>query len=216
MANVQSTSPDFTETVNILIDRYMSEVHTCMPGEVVDYDAATQTATIKPSLKRFIAGDIFAQPLLLKVPIIFPATGTAWLRLPVAAGAKVALHFSESSLNTWWPKGGEVDPDIPTRFTIADAIAVPGLNAKPNAIVAKGAATSLELVNGSSWVEITAAGKFKLTNGAVDLLQVLDDILGHIIGLSTTNAIVGSPCVLSPPTQLQLQLDRVNLDLLKA
>lgn len=216
MANAQSASPDFTETINILIDRYMSEVHTCMPGVVVAYNAENQTATVKPSLKRFIAGDIFSQPLLLEVPIIFPATKTAWLRLPVAEGDPVMLHFSEASLDRWWPNGGEVDPDIPTKFAIADAIAVLGLNAKPDAIVAKGALTSLELVNGTSWVEITAAGKFKLTNGAVELLQVLDDILGHIIGLSTTNAIVGSPCALGPATLVQLNLDRLNLDLLKA
>ncbi len=64
-------------------------------------------------------------------------------------------------------------------------------------------------------LEITAQGKFKLSNGAVELLTVLDDILGHLTSLTTIPAVVGTPLTLDPRIITQLINDRVNLGLLK-
>ncbi len=202
--------------MNLIIARYMAEVHTVMPGVVVDYDIATQSATIQPSLKRGIAGTIMRLPQLLKVPVVFPATATTWLRLPVKAGDPVMVHCSESSLDQWWVSGGEVDPEIPARFSLADAIATPGLHALPQAIVPKGAPSSVELVNGLAWLEITAEGRFKMTNGAVELLSLLDSILGHLITLTTIPAVPGTPLTLAPNVIIQLGIDKTKLQTLKA
>ncbi len=216
MAIPTSFSPGLFETVNLVIARYMAEVHTVMPGKVVAYDIATQTATIQPALKRSIGGQVLSLPQLLKVPVVFPATAATWLRLPVAAGDHVMIHCAEGSLDSWWLTGNEANPQIPAKFSLADAIATPGLHALPQAIIPKGADTSVELVNGSAWIEITALGKFKLTNGAVELLTVLDSILGHLIALTTIPAVVGTPLTLDPTVIAELTVDQINLDLLKA
>lgn len=211
-----SFSPGLFETVNLIIDRYMAEVHTVMPGVVVDYDIATQTATIQPSLKRAIAGQVLSLPQLLKVPVIFPATATTWLRLPVSEGDPVMIHCAEGSLDAWWTSGGEVAPEIPAKFSLADAIATPGLHALPQAITPKGAPSSVELVNGLAWLEITAEGRFKVTNGAVELLALLDSVLGNLMTLTTIPAVVGAPLTLNPAVIIQLGIDRVKLQTLKA
>ncbi len=148
MSTPTSFSPGVFETVNLIISRYMAEVHTVFPGEVVSYDIATQSATVQPLLKRSIAGKVLSLPQLLNVPVVFPATTTTWLRLPVSARDRVMVHCAEGSLDKWWVSGGEVEPEIPAKFSLSDAIATPGLNARPQAIVPRGANSSVELVNG--------------------------------------------------------------------
>src|SRR5690606_33082216 len=46
---------------------------------------------------------------------------------PVDAGDEVLLIFSESALDAWLTYGGEVDPVDDRRFSLSDAIAIPGL-----------------------------------------------------------------------------------------
>lgn len=186
-----------------------------MPGVVVDYDLATQTATVQPSLRRKLGGQVMNLPKLTHVPVVFPATATTWLRLPVGPGDPVQLHFSEASLDKWWVVGGEVDPAIPARFALGDAFAMPGLHAKPMAIVPKGAPSSVELVNGAGWLEITADGRFKLANGSGELLTLLDQVIEHLAALYTIPAVVGSPLTLDPNVIRQLQQDKLALDQLK-
>ncbi len=179
MASPNSNSPGAFESVNLAIDRFMCEVHTCMPATVVNYDPSTQTATVQPTLQRvyLVQGQEHAVdlPEIFQVPVVFPATANAWLRLPLAAGDLVMVHFSERSLDAWSQTNGglTLDPLIPHKFNLADAIAVPGLRPQSQAISAKGAATSLELCNGSTWIELLATGQVKITNGTVDLMEAL-------------------------------------------
>lgn len=218
MSEASCLTPGFLETVNLAIDRILLEVHTSMPGKIVSYDRSKQTATVQPALKVKYADQAEAQPLpeIQNVPVIFPSVAGGWMLLPMAAGDNVDLHFAERSIDQWFENGGVVDPMIPAKFQLTDCIATPGLNPSNAAIVPKGAATSIEIATAGGWIEITATGKFKITNGSVELLTVLDSILTHLIALSTTNAVVGSPCLLSLATIAQLTADQVQLDLLKA
>ena len=170
-----SNTPGHFESVNIAIDRYMCDVHTCMPGVVIDYNPGTQTATIQPSIKRKYAdGVLQSLPQLQNVPVVFPATKTSWVRLPVTAGDEVVLHFAERSIDQWWLSGGEVDPGIPHKFNLTDAIATPGLHAQGNAIKPKGGMTSLEICNGTIFIELLPTGQIKISNGFVDLISLLN------------------------------------------
>lgn len=214
--NPSSNSPGLNEVIEMTVDYILNDVHTCMPGQVVSYDASKQTATVQPAIKRVINGVAQPMPQIHNVPVVTPATSGAWLLVPVSAGDNVLLHFSGRSIDQWWQHGGQVDPQNPAKFSLTDCIAVPGLNPSTSPISRKGSPSSVELANGAGWLEITPAGKFKLTNGAQELLTVLDNVLSHLIGLSTTNAIVGSPCLLSPATIEQLTADQLQLEALKA
>jgi hypothetical protein len=185
--SVASYTPGYVEAVNMAINRALGEMHVCLPGEVVSYDPGTQSATVQPTIKVLYVGKDTPEllPQIQQVPVVFPATANAWVRLPLAAGDTVMLHFAERSLNDWLLKGGHVDPVIGNRFCLSDAIAVPGLRPQSAAIVAKGAATSLEVVNGQGWLEITQAGKFKLSNSGGDLLKLLQTISTDIKALIT-------------------------------
>lgn len=157
----------------------MTEAHFCAPGVVVSYDPATQSASVQPSIMRKynapggVDQPAVALPQINLVPVVFPGSRTAWLRFPLYPGDPVMLHFSDRSLDAWWTQGGMVDPAMPHKFSLADAIAVPGLRAKGQAIQAKGLATSLELVNGPTRIEIMAGGQVVISNGVTDLVAAL-------------------------------------------
>ena len=157
----------------------MTEAHFRAPATIVSYDPTTQSASVQPSLMRKYNGpagvDIppVALPQINLVPVVFPGSRTSWLRFPLYPGDPVMLHFSDRSLDLWWTQGGMLDPAISHKFSLADAICVPGLRSKSEAIQPKGLTTSLELVNGPTRIEIMAGGQVAISNGVVELLQSL-------------------------------------------
>lgn len=63
-----------------------------MPGEVVDFDPSTQTATIKPLYKPIHDGQAVDMPNLYEVKISQPRTASGATTSPIKPGTKVMLH----------------------------------------------------------------------------------------------------------------------------
>lgn len=127
-----------------IISRMLLEVNTSMPGTVVDFDVATQTATITPNI-RYIKNDIngttkkVKMPDLSKVPCIFPySSSTGYcLTFPVQKGDQCLLIFSQRSIDNWYELSGIQDPvekKYARSHNISDAIAIMGAITKPTAI----------------------------------------------------------------------------------
>jgi hypothetical protein len=216
--NPTSNSPAVYEGAGLVIDQVLGEVHTCTPARVLAFNVSAMTVDVQPTLQRVYVGQPPVDlPVIYQVPLVLPRVAGAWLRLPVAAGDLVMLHFSERSLDAWSQTDGQktLDPVIPHRFSLGDAIAVPGLYPQGKPLQPKGAAGNLELANGSGWLEISPSGQFKFSNGTVSLLDMLDTLLTHLQNLTTTNAVVGAPCALSPATLELLAQDQAKLEALK-
>jgi hypothetical protein len=79
------------------IDQGLNELWGPIPGEVVSYDAATQTATVKPLYKPLHNGEPFDMPELYEVPVEQPRTGNMAFTMPIPAGTKVMLNPSMRS-----------------------------------------------------------------------------------------------------------------------
>lgn len=159
------TTWDISKLISAAIEKALTEIHTCLPARVESFDASTGLAKVVPLLKRkYVTEDTAVQlPVISGVPVVFPRTAGAWLRLPVSAGDYVLLVFSERSIDKWLESGGAVDPEDPSKFALNDAIAIPGLYPKIDPVDVIGAQTSLEIVNGPAVVEITAAGAVKIS-----------------------------------------------------
>ena len=169
------------------IEKRMSNVHTCMPGKIQTYDAATQTATVIPQfIRTYSNGDVVALPVISKVPVMFPRTKSAWIKLPVKPGDSVMLHFAERSIERWLDKNEPVDPQSGNRFDINDAIAVPGFFAFGDAIEPLEAEGCLEIANGGGRLAVDDEGKFSLENSAGELLKQIQDLADAIIGGGAT------------------------------
>ncbi|QIG67656.1 baseplate assembly protein V [Rhizobium phage RHph_Y17] len=63
-----------------------------IPGKIVSFDPATQTATVQPLYKPKFNGTPVDMPELLEVPVRFSRAGGGAITFPVGAGDKVTLR----------------------------------------------------------------------------------------------------------------------------
>jgi Phage protein Gp138 N-terminal domain len=171
-----SKTPSLSEIILNGVEQTLGNLHTAMPGKIETYDEETQLANVKPLFKRKYASETEAveMPIIINVPVIHPRTANAFVRLPVAVGDYVQLLFNERSLDRWLEKGGEVDPQDPSKFGLDGAVAIPGLNPKADAFVANGDPESVEIANGTAYVEIKEDGTIEATNGTGSVM-IKDD-----------------------------------------
>ena len=127
-----SQSPTFAEVLRTAMDSHTADLHVAMPGRVESYDSTNQSVSVQPLIRRGYTGEdgeraVESLPVITGVPVVFPGTGGVSITWPVAAGDTVLLVFSESSIDKWLSRGGEVDPLDDRKHTLSDAIAIPGL-----------------------------------------------------------------------------------------
>lgn len=213
MTMPSSNSPTLTEAMTLMVDAGLRDIHTAMPGTIVSYNVSKQTASVQLGFMRQYEGEEnpTPYPVLTDVPVMFPAVKNGWLRLPVAAGDTVLVVFAERSIDNWLDAGGTQDPGGLEFYSVNDAIALPGLLPSAKVFAPKGDADSLELVMGGTRIEITKAGKVRISNGSTELLTVLDDILTHLQSWTSINCVVGSPVTPNPATLANLVQDQTKL-----
>lgn len=109
----------------------MSNVHTAFPAVVKSYDAETRRVEVQPSLKRKMPnGEFMDLPIIVDVPVVFPATKKCGIHFTLEEGDEVMLVCAERCLDSWKDSGGSgiEDGDI-RRFSMPDAMCFPGLQA---------------------------------------------------------------------------------------
>lgn len=135
-----SRTPSLAEVIRSAIDHRLFDIHTSLPGRVDTFDPETQTANVKPLIKRRIAnpdGTEFEEslPVIPRVPVNFPRAGKFYITWPLKKGDLVELVFTETSRDNFKAGDGEeADPDDFRRFDLSDAYAVPGAYPESKAI----------------------------------------------------------------------------------
>ena len=107
----------------------MRLVHTCIPGRIESYSGhTTRKAKVKISIQyRTVGGTILDVPPIDNVPIIFPGSGKFQLLFPLNKGDGVLIMFSEEGIGKFLKGVQDVPSDNMARFSLTDAIAIPGL-----------------------------------------------------------------------------------------
>ena len=127
---------EITDAFNMLIDYRLDMVHTCLPGKILSYDAVKRLAKVEPlvSLKTSKEVNIIYQAIE-NVPVIFPSGSIFSLRWDVARGDGCLILFSEAGIGNYLnsTENVQVESDDSTRFSMTDAICVPGLFSFPKA-----------------------------------------------------------------------------------
>ncbi len=132
MTTPNTRSPSLADVIRVALDRRLMDTYVSMPGIVHSYDPATQTASVQPALRK-LAPDpsgidkVVQLPVLQRVPVVFPGSGSWRITCPVEEGDTVLLLWSDRSINVWKSTGLEGDPLVPSQHAIADAIAIVGL-----------------------------------------------------------------------------------------
>lgn len=127
-----------------LIRRIILEVNTSIPGEIVSFNPANQTATVQPCVRSVvinIKGEKrnLTLPIIASVPVMFPYSTTSGFSItyPVQKGDQCLIIFSQRCIDNWLAYGSVqdgVEPDRPRAHDLADAIAIVGLIPNPSAI----------------------------------------------------------------------------------
>jgi len=150
-------SPD--AGVRAVVENELVDVHTSLPGIVKSFDAATQTATVQPAIRRFFVGKGYVNlPLCVDVPVQFPRYGNFVITGPVAAGDEGLLKFSERAIDNWWSAGGVQDPCEPRMHDLSDSFFEPGYSSNGR-VPASISTDALELrtLNGQTVFRLEAA-----------------------------------------------------------
>jgi hypothetical protein len=131
--------PSQIEIEQATIGNMLSDLHTCMPGEVVAVRASAddkrQFVDVLPMLKRAVIDEDGeprdeALPLLQMVPVGYMQGGGFFLSVPLRVGDVVLLVFAERSLDSWIQTAspGARTPATPgdlSTHTLQGAIALP-------------------------------------------------------------------------------------------
>lgn len=198
MAETRKETPSLAKVIEDMVDKKLMDVHTAMPGVVLSYDYEKNLAVIQPSLKRkFKNSDSVNLPPISNVPVYFPSTKNAHIRFPIQAGDEGQIIFQERSIDLFTSLGGTVDTNDTRKFHLSDAVFLPGKLSQKQQFKSKAKKTSVEIKNDKGWIEVLPNGKFKVTNGTVELLNLLRMLL---ISLN------GEPFVLNKATMSDIQL----------
>lgn len=118
--------------MDVALENRLRELHTCLPGIVVSFDAARQTATVQPAIKRvFTELGAVNLPVCMDVPVCFPGGGGFWLTFPVVAGDECLLVFAERCIDRWHAEGGTQLPAEYRLHDLSDAFALVGVTSQP-------------------------------------------------------------------------------------
>lgn len=117
------------------ITNYMKDVHTALPGKIVSFDIALQTAKVQLLIRRiFKGGNELDLPQLINVPVWQPRAGGYCITFPIKPDDECLVLFSERSLDKWFKFG---DVQTPTDFrmhSLSDAICLVGMSSEPKVI----------------------------------------------------------------------------------
>lgn len=121
-----------TRLVRRLFKKEMAKVHTCLIGQVVSYDGATNTCSVIPVQRRIRVNDpnnttTIDLPQLDDVPVKQFGSGKLLFSVAPQIGSYGKLVISERSIEQWQLDGGIGDPASARRFDISDSIFEPGL-----------------------------------------------------------------------------------------
>ena len=118
---------ELVERIKETAQNAAGNIHTAVPGTIVSYDPAKGVATVKPTMKYTTKGG---------VPVVFQQHmgQKATVAFPVKPGDGCLLVISEQSLD-YFMYGQETGTNL--KFDLTNAVAIPGLFAKANTVVAE-------------------------------------------------------------------------------
>ncbi|MDR0474747.1 MAG: hypothetical protein LBH43_13875, partial [Treponema sp.] len=120
---------EFRKLVREQYEYAMTNVHICLPGKVVKYNAKTRRAEIQPCFKRKMPDGSYVNfPVVVDVPVRFFGTKKYTVHLPPEENDEVAIHFIERCTDVWKDEGhDEIEDKDPRRFNLQDCYVTLGL-----------------------------------------------------------------------------------------
>lgn len=170
--------------------RAQSEVNVSLPGVVLDYDADTQTATVKPVVREAFEDDdeeVYVTEFepIPQVPVCHWRGGGYTLHAPLEAGDFVTLVVMDRSIDEFMSTGNTDNiPQVLRRFDWSDAVAIP-MPPAPMPISGLGDDMFMGREDGAAGVRISPTGKIAVEAAGQELIDLVRELLGICQGAVT-------------------------------
>lgn len=205
-----ATTPDFTPETKPLdvivkqaIESAFLKKHVWMPAKVVNVNG-NQKVDIQVLLQgRYMTGEVVTRAPIQNCIVCMPIGADYSIKVPVAVGDTGIALFCDRSLDIWKVQGGLVDPEDGRNHDFSDPVFIPGIY--PFSGQTQDTTTDMVFTNGKGVVRISKDGKFKITNGTKELLQILNHLLDTLINRTFTLTMLG-PEKFIDSTNLELTL----------
>lgn len=204
------TPPDMRALLEMIKTEMMLQMNCHAIGTVQSFDASNQTAQVTINYqKTYFRGANLGEPsyvdypVLVDSPVVILSGGPAQLTFPIAAGDTCLVLFNDRDIDNWFASGQVMPLKTQRMHSFSDALVLVGIRSLKNPVEDYDTERA-SLAYGETRVAV-GEEKVLIENETTTLLTVLEGLIDVIKNLSTTNAAVGVPCLLSPATITQLE-----------
>ena len=178
---------ELLDDLELWLQARMEPVNTLIPGRIQSYAPETRLAVVKPSVKhRTMHADVFDIPPIADVPVLWPSCGDFSLEGTLKQGDGVLLLFAQSGIGNWQRGAEDAEAEDQTRFSLQDAIAIPGLWQPKRVPGHKGSTASWGIRSGSVSIGGTKGGKVVVENETQSLRDILESLQGILPAMDTS------------------------------
>lgn len=118
---------DVTQLFSVHLSEFKRKLWTCLPAEIVSYEAKTRRARVAPLIQmRMVDGSVLDMPEIVNVPVLSPGVGEMLITYGLAAGDVVLLLFSQRGLVEFKKEWSLSSPTPGRMMSMSDALALPG------------------------------------------------------------------------------------------
>lgn len=187
-----TNKPDTTSNAREAARSAVACVNVALPASVVEYDEATQTATIKvvPCFRRKDPAQggavvCYDPPDVPGVPVAFPGGGGYSITWPLEAGHTGVLLICDRSLDEWKSQGGtRTEPQDPRRHNLTDGVFIPGVRS-PSSPLESSAYDSAAMVVAGDAIKLGSSSATQRPLQGVAFLTDLQAALPELIAAAT-------------------------------
>ncbi len=183
--------PSLTEVIEAAIATALDRVHVAIPGVIVSYNAATQTAAVAPSVSLPIrtlegAPSYMALPTIPDVPVQWPSGGGYFVAFGLVPGDPVVLVFSDVPAGEYLATGNTSDPTDTRRHSMGYPVAIPGgMRPDPKALQSAPVAGVVIGKDGADAQIVIDATDVRIGRGATEPLALGDKVDANIAAIVT-------------------------------
>lgn len=152
--SLRGSTPNTADVILMAIDAARRRMHTALPGKVLEYDAATQTATVQPMVQQGVQDEDGywtheTLPEIYDVPVMFLRSPSFTLTFPIPVGTTGQIVFNERDIGQWRHTGQCGSPGDQRCHSLAGAVFFPTM-APDDSVAAVSAEHAVLAVTGVS------------------------------------------------------------------
>lgn len=203
--NRKKVDPSLKDLLDLHKKDIMLSLNCHAIGTIQSFNSTNQTATatinykktvLKQDTNGVVYNELINYPVLLDIPVVIIGGGLCNLTFPIATGDECLILFNDRDIDNWF-SSGQVGPVASSRLhSFADGIAIVGVKSLLHSITGYDM-TRAKLAYGETYVGVSAT-QVKIANNITTLNTLLQSLITTIQAITTTNAVVGVPCTLSP------------------